>query len=105
MKRTSHDRSVLDSVPIGIFTVNPDWKITSFNREAEKITGFMRKEALACRCYEIFRTELCYRGCYMKKALETGQNIVKERNRILSKSNQEVPVSITAAVLDRKSVV
>ena len=99
MKRTSHDRSVLDSVPIGIFTVNPDWKITSFNREAEKITGFMRKEALTCRCYEIFRTELCYRGCYLKKALETGQNIIKERNRILSKSNQEVPVSITAAVL------
>jgi len=99
MKRTSLYRSVLNSVPIGIFTVDPDWQITFFNREAEKITGFKRKEALKCRCYEIFRTELCYHGCFLKKAFETGQNIVKERNRILSRSNREVPVSITAAVL------
>lgn len=99
MKRTPRYRSVLNSVPIGIFTVNPDWQITFFNREAEKITGFMQKEALGCRCYEIFRTELCYRGCFLKKAFETGRNILKERNRILNKANREVPVSITAAVL------
>ena len=88
---------------MGIFTVDADWAITFFNREAEKITGFTEKEALKCRCSEIFRTELCYSGCYLKKAIETGNNIVKVRNRILSKSNREVPVSITAAVLRDKT--
>jgi PAS domain S-box-containing protein len=92
-------RRVLDSVPMGIFTVDSDWTITFFNREAEKITGFTAKEALNCRCYEIFRTELCYSGCYLRESMETGKNIVQVRNRILSKTNREVPVSITAAVL------
>jgi PAS domain S-box-containing protein len=88
---------------MGIFTVDSDWNITFFNREAEKITGFTVKEALQCRCYEIFRTELCYSGCHLREAIKTGKNIVKVRNRILSKSNREVPVSITAAVLKDKS--
>jgi PAS domain S-box-containing protein len=99
VKETSVHRTILDSVPIGIFTVDTDWRITFFNREAEKITGFTRTQALKCRCYEIFRTSLCHTGCYLREALETGKNIIKVRNTILTKSNAEVPVSITAAVL------
>ncbi len=95
----AHYRKVLDSVPMGIFTVDADRRITSFNREAEKITGFTRPEALQCRCYEIFRTELCFNDCYLKVAMETGKDFVELRNRILNKRNIEVPVSITAAVL------
>ena len=30
---------ILDSIADGVFTVDSDWKITSFNRAAEKITG------------------------------------------------------------------
>ncbi|MDY6954626.1 MAG: PAS domain-containing protein, partial [Thermodesulfobacteriota bacterium] len=96
---TSHHQSVLNSLPIGIFTVDTDWRITFVNRQAEKVTGFRGAEAVGCKCYEIFRTELCYGGCHLKQAIETGKNIVQVRNRILTKSNREVPVSITAAVL------
>jgi len=103
MRENPHYRRVLASVPMGIFTVDTDWKMTFFNREAEKITGFTANEALQCRCYEIFRTELCYSGCHLREAIKTGKNIVKVRNRILTKSNREVPVSITASVLRNKS--
>ena len=99
MKPAFHYRRVLDSVPMGIFTVDTNWNITSFNREAERITGFTRKEALQCKCYEIFRTELCLNDCYLKTAMETGKDTAELRNRILNKKNKEVPVSITAAVL------
>ncbi|MDY6989738.1 MAG: sigma 54-interacting transcriptional regulator [Thermodesulfobacteriota bacterium] len=96
---TSHHQSVLNSLPIGIFTVDTDWRITFVNRQAEKVTGFRGAEAVGCKCYEIFRAELCYGGCHLKQAIKTGRNIVQVRNRILTKSNREVPVSITAAVL------
>ncbi|MDY6953680.1 MAG: sigma 54-interacting transcriptional regulator [Thermodesulfobacteriota bacterium] len=96
---TSHHQSVLNSLPIGIFTVDTDWRITFVNRQAEKVTGFRGAEAVGCKCYEIFRAELCYGGCHLKQAIKTGKNIVQVRNRILTKSNREVPVSITAAVL------
>ncbi|MDH7480006.1 MAG: PAS domain-containing protein, partial [Syntrophomonadaceae bacterium] len=38
--------TILDSVADGIFTVDRNWKITSFNRAAEKITGISRMEAI-----------------------------------------------------------
>ena len=34
---------ILDSINEGVFTVNLDWRITSFNRAAERITGISRK--------------------------------------------------------------
>jgi len=37
---------LLDSVPDGVFTVDADWRITSFNRAAERITGIKRAEAM-----------------------------------------------------------
>ena len=32
-------QTVLDSVADGVFTVDREWRITSFNRAAERITG------------------------------------------------------------------
>jgi PAS domain-containing protein len=34
---------ILDSIADGVFTVNLEWKITSFNRAAEEITGIKKK--------------------------------------------------------------
>ena len=35
-------KSILESISDGVFTVDPEWKITSFNRAAEKITGIKK---------------------------------------------------------------
>ncbi len=92
-------QQILDSVATGIFTVDTDWRITFFNHQAEKITGFNREEALGRRCYEIFRSDLCYHRCYLKRAMESGKNFVRVKIKILDKRNREIPVEITAAVL------
>ena len=34
---------ILDSIAEGVFTIDLDWRITSFNRAAEKITGIKKK--------------------------------------------------------------
>ena len=41
-----HLISILDSINDGVFTVNKEWRITSFNQAAERITGVPRDEAL-----------------------------------------------------------
>ena len=33
---------ILDSIAEGVFTIDLDWRITSFNRAAEKITGIKK---------------------------------------------------------------
>ncbi len=97
MDNISFYEALLNNIPIGIFTVDKKWQITFFNREAERITGFTRKEAIGKRCYEIFRTELCYGNCYLKKALKDGICKGDIRNIIFNKHNKEVPVLITVA--------
>jgi PAS domain S-box-containing protein len=36
---------ILDSISECVFTVDLDWRITSFNRAAEEITGIQREKA------------------------------------------------------------
>jgi PAS domain S-box-containing protein len=90
---------IIDSIALGIFTIDMDWNITFFNSEAEKITGFTKEEALGRKCYEVFRAELCFKECYLNKAIKGHIKIFKGRNQILNKHNQEVPVDITATAL------
>jgi PAS domain-containing protein len=35
---------ILESISEGVFTVDENWRITSFNRAAEQITGVARKQ-------------------------------------------------------------
>ncbi|MDP8234900.1 MAG: sigma 54-interacting transcriptional regulator [Candidatus Erginobacter occultus] len=42
--RNSYYSVILDSITDGVFTVDRDWKITSFNRAAEAITGVPRRK-------------------------------------------------------------
>lgn len=91
--------TILNSIADGVFTVDNEWRITSFNRSAERITGFSREEAIGQYCYEIFRTNVCLEQCALRETIETGQNIINKELNILDKGNQEVPVSISTAVL------
>jgi PAS domain S-box-containing protein len=100
MKGESNSLStILDSIADGVFTVDDEWRITSFNKSAERITGFSKEEAIGQYCYEIFRTNVCLEQCALRETIETGQNIINKELNILDKGNQEVPVSISTAVL------
>lgn len=90
---------LLNNITMGIFAVNLDMEIVFFNSEAEKITGFTKDEAMGQRCYEIFRTELCYKNCYLKKAIKEKKKFTHVRNTILNKNNKEIPVDITVSSL------
>jgi len=57
---------MLDSINEGVFTVDQDWRITSFNRAAERITGIARQEALGKLCSEVFRASICEKSCALK---------------------------------------
>ena len=63
---------VLDVVDQGIFTVDPSGLITSFNKAAERITGFREEEVLGRRCDSIFRTNLCKTVCPLRRSIATG---------------------------------
>jgi PAS domain S-box-containing protein len=90
---------ILDSVADGVFTVDLDWKITSFNSAAEQITGVSRAAAKGRPCCDVLRTSICETDCALKKTLESDQPIVNQQIFIVNADGQTLPVSISTAIL------
>jgi len=90
---------ILDSIREGVFTVDKDFRVTSFNAEAERITGFSRREAVGRKCYEDFRASICQRGCALRETLETGRPLRDVRVDVLDAKMLPVPIAVSTAVL------
>lgn len=54
---------VLDNLKIGIIAHTPDRIITVFNKEAQKITGYLKEEVIGKDCHDIFQTPFCGKKC------------------------------------------
>jgi PAS domain S-box-containing protein len=79
--------------------VDLDWRVTSFNRAAEEITGIQAAEALGRPCCEVFRANVCDSACVLRHTLETGQPVVNQPIAILRADGKEIPISISTALL------
>ena len=90
---------ILDSIADGVFTVDHQWRITSFNRAAEKITGVSRAEAMGQRCRDVLKAEVCEKDCCLRKTVATGEPIANKTVYIVNARGQRLPISISTAVL------
>ncbi len=91
--------AIFESISDGVFTVDSEWRITSFNRAAEIITGVPREEAMGRRCAEVFRSSLCGADCALQKTLMTGKPTVGKSAYIINADGERIPVGISTAVL------
>jgi len=91
--------NILESISDGVFTVDENWRITSFNRAAEEITGVKRKEAIGQRCSEVFRSNMCGAECALQKTLKSGKPIVGKSAYIIKANGTRIPISVSTAVL------
>jgi len=91
--------TVLRCVADGVFTVDTNWRITSFNRAAERITGVPVDRAIGRRCSEVFHTDLCEQGCPIRETLESGLEVIDRPARILTRKGKPIPISVSSAVL------
>jgi len=93
------DQVILDNIADGVFAVDKDWRITSFNAAAEKITGYSRQEAKGKFCHEIFHSSICGEKCPIAQTIKSGVP-VHNRSVIFERlDGKRVPVSISASPL------
>ena len=90
---------ILESIEEGVFTVNLDWQVSYFNRAAEKIIRIPRREAIGRFCWEVFRTDICKRGCSMRQVLASGKPIANRSVYFLNADRKRIPISVNAAPL------
>lgn len=105
MKIEAKDQTqiILDSIADGVFTVDADLKVTSFNRSAETITGIKKEEAIGRRCWEVFRASICEKRCSLKHTMSTGRPVVNQAIYIVNLQGDQIPVSISTALLKDES--
>jgi PAS domain S-box-containing protein len=101
MSKTSENRTqtILDSIADGVFTVDSDWRITSFNQTAEKITGISREQAMGRHCWDVFRASICESSCSLRQTMETGKPVLNQPIFIVNSQGDRIPVSISTALL------
>lgn len=91
--------SILESISDGVFTVDPGWRVTSFNRAAEEITGIPRKEALGRLCSEVFKSSMCGAECALQRTQKSGKPVINKSGYIIDANGDRIPISISTAVL------
>jgi len=90
---------ILDSITDGVFTVDHEWRITSFNRSAEDITGVSREEAIGHLCKDVLKADICEGNCAIRQTMETGKSTRDKVANIINAAGEQMPISISTALL------
>jgi len=98
-------KRLLESLPDGVYLVDPERRITFWNRGAERITGFSATEVLGRRCMDNILQhtddqgcELCCNGCPLAAVMVDGASRDMELY-LRHKEGHRVPVTVRAEAL------
>ncbi|MEQ8215636.1 MAG: sigma 54-interacting transcriptional regulator [Smithellaceae bacterium] len=93
---------ILDSIADGVFTVDQNRRITSFNRAAQEITGVSVQEAMGQLCKDVLKADICEKNCCLRATMKTGKPIVNKKINIINAEGKRIPVTISTALLRAK---
>lgn len=92
-------KSILNSISEGVMTLDKDWRIASWNRAAEKITGFCKEEVLGMECAKLFKSPVCRENCPVDRALSCGHPYQDVKVAIRNRRNEVIHLLVNAAPL------
>jgi diguanylate cyclase (GGDEF)-like protein/PAS domain S-box-containing protein len=95
-------RTLLESMPNGVYLVDRERRVLLWNEGAEKISGYLRQEVVGRRCQDDLlvhcdenNTVLCGEACPLTQTMIDGQPRVADVF-LLHKCGQRVPVRVRA---------
>ncbi|MGB3477683.1 MAG: sigma 54-interacting transcriptional regulator [bacterium] len=91
--------SILNSITDGVLTVDNEWRITSFNPAAEKITGHKAENVMGKQCYEVMKSETCKTNCPLRKTMATKIPVYDYEIEIVGARGEIIPISVNTALL------
>jgi PAS domain S-box-containing protein len=93
------EKTILNSINEGVFTVDLDWRITAFNRAAEHITHVSRREAMGRQCCDVFRASICENACVLRRTMSSGRPVLNATAHIINQEGERIPIRISTALL------
>jgi PAS domain S-box-containing protein len=90
-------RTILQTVPSGLFTVDVDRNITSWNKGAKEITGMEPEEVFGKNCLEALDCDECKQGCALFG--DTVDKPIYGKECVLHVDGREITISKNADIL------
>jgi PAS domain S-box-containing protein len=83
---------ILDNLDIGVFTVDRSGHITFFNTEAEKITGYNRRDVLGESCTTLFEGRGGGELCLLKESIVDGAPRSSQHGKMITRDGVTIPI-------------
>jgi len=105
LEEKARSEHIWRSIANGVYTVDRELRLLSFNPAAERITGWREEEVIGRHCAEIFQAQteegiaLCPAGCPLREAIESGEPVERENIVLRHKDGRRIFISIAAAPL------
>jgi len=93
---------LFNSIPLGIFVVDEDLRITAVNDAALDALEIPRHRVIGKPCCDFFRGPACRDGCALRQTMESGEPIVNLRTKMKDSLGRHVPVSLSTSVFRDK---
>ena len=94
--------AIIESLADGLCTVDENWKITSFNLQAEKITGYKAHEVIGKTHNEVFISSDSQYTKELREGLKNNETISHMEVYIQNANTKLIPIRVSAAVLKDK---
>lgn len=91
--------SIIESLADGVFTVDKQLRIKSFNKGMEILTGLKESEVTGLKCEEVLNADNCSGNCPFAHTLKMGYGIANVKERISRRDGETVPVFMSTAFL------
>jgi PAS domain S-box-containing protein len=83
---------ILDNLDVGIFTIDRGSHFTFFNTEAEKITGYSRRQILGKDCSALFKVEDAREVSLLKETIADGQSRSSRQGKMITQDGVTIPI-------------
>jgi PAS domain S-box-containing protein len=83
---------ILDNLDVGIFTIDRSGHFTFFNTEAEKISGYSRREILGEDCKALFEDEGSQELCFLKDTIADGLSRSSRQGKMITRDGVIIPI-------------
>jgi PAS domain S-box-containing protein len=95
--------SIIESLADGVFTVDKQLRIKSFNKGMEILTGLKESDIIGLKCKEVLSADNCSDNCPFEHTLKMGYGIANVRERISRSDGETVPIFMSTAFLKDES--
>ncbi len=90
---------LFDGLPEGVFTIDTQWRINSFNALAEQLTGFKKEQVIGKFCWQIFQSGRCKHECPFADIFNKGDSCENQEMTIVNHKGLIKKILVNAAPL------